>query len=40
MDIEELIRCIIQSTYNVRVMLGEGFLESVYQKALMIECDH
>lgn len=37
MDIEELIRCIIQSTYNVRVMLGAGFLESVYQKALMIE---
>lgn len=37
MDIEELIRCIIQCAYNVRVRLGAGFLESVYQKALMIE---
>lgn len=37
MEIESLIKSIIQCAYNVRVHLEAGFLESVYQKALMIE---
>jgi len=37
MEIEELIKTIIQYAYNVRIHLSAGFLESVYQKALMIE---
>lgn len=37
MEIESLIKSIIQCAYNVRVHLAAGFLESVYQKALMIE---
>ena len=37
METEELIKAIIQCAYNVRIHLTEGFLESVYQKALMIE---
>lgn len=37
MEIEELIKTIIQCAYNVRIHLSVGFLESVYQKALMIE---
>lgn len=37
MEIEELIKTIIQCAYNVRIHLSAGFLESVYQKALMIE---
>lgn len=39
MDIEELIRKVIQCAYNVRLQLSAGFLESVYRKALMIELD-
>ncbi|MCD8164854.1 MAG: GxxExxY protein [Bacteroides sp.] len=37
METEELIKTIIQCAYNVRLHLAAGFLESVYQKALVIE---
>lgn len=37
MEIEQLIKTIIKCTYNVRLHLAAGFLESVYQKALIIE---
>lgn len=37
MEIESLIKAIIQCAYNVRTHLAAGFLESVYQKALIIE---
>ena len=37
MDIEELIKQIIQCAYKVRLNLSAGFLESVYQNALFIE---
>ena len=37
MDTETIINTIIQCIYNVRESLKEGFLESVYQKALLIE---
>lgn len=37
METEKLIKAIIQCAYNVRLHLSAGFLESVYQKALMIE---
>ena len=39
MDIEILIKKIIQCAYNVRMQLSAGFLESVYQKALLIELE-
>ena len=37
MEIESLIKTIIQCAYNVRMQLAAGFLETVYQKALVIE---
>lgn len=37
MDVEVLIKIIIQCAYNVRLQLTSGFLESVYKKALVIE---
>ena len=37
MDIEDLIKQIVQCAYNVRMQLSAGFLESVYQNALIIE---
>lgn len=37
MEIESLIKTVIQCAYNVRTHLAAGFLENVYQKALMIE---
>lgn len=37
MNIEELIKRIIQCAFNVRMKLSAGFLESVYQNALLIE---
>lgn len=37
MGTEELIKVIIQCAYDVRVRLAAGFLESVYQKAMLIE---
>ena len=39
MDSEILIKKIIQCAYNVRTQLPAGFLESVYQKALLIELE-
>ena len=37
MDKEELIKLIIDSAYEVKHVLGLGFLEQVYQNALMYE---
>ncbi len=37
MEIESLIKTIIQCAYDVRMHLAAGFLENVYQKALIIE---
>jgi GxxExxY protein len=37
MDIESLIKVIVNSAYNVRMVLGPGFLESVYKNALGVE---
>ena len=37
MDIEELIKLIINKTYEVRSHLVAGYLETVYKKALLIE---
>ena len=37
MDVEELISIIIDSAYQVRKVLGPGFLESVYKNALILE---
>lgn len=36
-EIEKLIKTIIQCAYNVRKQLTAGFLENVYQKAMIIE---
>lgn len=36
-EIEDLIRTIIQCAYNIRIYLAAGFLETVYQKALVLE---
>ena len=37
MNVEDLIKLIVQCAYNVRMQLSAGFLESVYQNALLIE---
>lgn len=37
MEVESLIKTVIQCAYNVRTHLSGGFLQTVYQKALMIE---
>ena len=37
MDVEKLIKAIIDCAYNVRIQLGPGFLESVYKNALVLE---
>ena len=37
MNIEDLIKQIVQCAYNVRMNLCVGFLESVYQNALFYE---
>lgn len=37
MNIENIIKTIVQCIYNVRGILGPGYLESVYKKALMRE---
>lgn len=37
MDIEELIKVIINIAYEVRSHLVAGYLESVYKKAFLIE---
>ena len=39
MNIEELIKQIVQCAYNVRTKLSAGFLESVYKNALLIELE-
>ena len=41
MDVEKLIKQVVQCAYNVRMKLSAGFLESVYRNALLIElCDN
>lgn len=37
MDVEKLIKQVVQCAYNVRTKLSAGFLESVYRNALLIE---
>ena len=37
MDIEQLIKNIIDCAYQVRMELGPGFLESVYKNAMGVE---
>ncbi len=37
MGTEELIKMVIECAYEVRMRLAAGFLESVYQKAMLIE---
>lgn len=37
MNIEELIKLVVQCAYNVWMRLHAGFLESVYRNALLIE---
>ena len=37
MNIEDLVKQIVQCAYNVRTKLSAGFLESVYLNALLIE---
>ncbi len=37
MNTEEIIHTIVQCIYNVRGVLKQGFLESVYQRALLVE---
>lgn len=37
MNIEELIKLVVQCAYNIRMRLPAGFLESVYRNALLIE---
>ena len=37
MELESLIKKVIQCVYNVLLQLSSGFLETVYQKALLIE---
>lgn len=37
MEIENLIKTIVQCAYDVKVHLAAGFLEAVYQKELVIE---
>lgn len=39
MDTELLIKKILQCAYNVRAQLTQGYLESVYQKAMLIELE-
>lgn len=39
METENLIKTIVQCIYNVRGELKQGFLESVYKRALIIELE-
>ena len=39
MEFEELVQTVIQCAYNVRLQLSSGYLEMVYQNALLIELD-
>ena len=39
MDIEKLIKTVVQCIYNVRGILMQGYLESVYKRALMVELE-
>ncbi|MDL2240757.1 GxxExxY protein, partial [Bacteroidales bacterium OttesenSCG-928-K22] len=36
-DINDIIKLIIKSSYKIYNNLGAGFLEKVYEKALLIE---
>ena len=37
MDIEELIKTIMNCAYNIRRILGPGYLESIYKNAMLVE---
>ena len=37
MDIEELIKTIMNCAYNIRRKLGPGYLESIYKNAMLVE---
>ena len=37
MDIEELIKTVINCAYNIRRNLGPGYLESIYKNAMLVE---
>ena len=37
MDIEELVKEIVDAAFQVKKRLVPGFLESIYEKALIIE---
>lgn len=39
MEFEDLVQTVIQCAYNVRLQLSSGYLEMVYQNALLIELD-
>jgi len=39
MEFEELVQTVIQCAYNVRLQLSSGYLEMVYQNALLIELE-
>ena len=39
MEFEVLVQTVIQCAYNVRLQLSSGYLEMVYQNALLIELD-
>jgi len=37
MDVETLVRTVIESAKNIRRHLGPGYLESVYKNAMLVE---
>lgn len=39
MDTEEIIKTVVQCIYNVRGILVQGYLETVYRRALAVELE-